>query len=290
MKFITFNVNGLRAVMSKQKNGEKRDPSKCELNVITDLLIIEKPEFLCLQEIKCSDDVSLDCIALAELGYHTTVLNCAQRRGYSGTAIFSKMKPINTYVNFEGFLSKNDIDTQLITEGRIIALEYTKFFVITTYVPNAKPDLSRLEFRINTWEKTVRNYINHLQANGKYIILCGDLNTAAENIDVHNPASAKGSHGFTNEEKLAFKTLLSECNLVDSFRELHPTEAKYSWFSPFLKSKTREKGWRIDYFLVSKKLKPKIKRADILLDFYGSDHVPCVLEIDILKSVVIKKT
>lgn len=288
MKFITWNVNGLRAVMNKVKNGTKRDPSKCQTNVITELLMAEEPDFLCLQEIKCNDDVSLDCIGLEELGYHATILNCSTvKKGYSGTAIFSKIKPISVHINFEGFSNSNG----LTDEGRIITLEYPRFFLITAYVPNSKPDLSRLDFRINVWEKTMREYIKHLQkSSGKHVILCGDLNVAAENIDVHNPSSAKGSHGFTEEERTAFKQMLSECNLIDSFRELYPNDTKYSWFSPFAKSKKRERGWRIDYFLVSKKLKPKIKRADILLDFYGSDHVPCVIEIDILKSVILKKT
>ncbi len=288
MKFITWNVNGIRAVMNKQKNGDKRDHSKCEMNVITDLLINEKPDFLCLQEIKCNSDVDLQCIALEELGYHTTILNCAQRKGYSGTAIFSKTKPLAIYKNFEGFLKSNNAE-ELITEGRVITLEYPKFFIITAYVPNAKPDLSRLDFRINEWEKTMRDYINYLQSNGKYIIFCGDLNVAADNIDVHNPSSAKGSHGFTNEEKQAFKDLLNECNLVDSFRELHLNEAKYSWFSPFAQSRKKGKGWRIDYFLVSKKLKPKIKKTDILSDYYGSDHIPCMIDIEMLKQVTLKK-
>ncbi len=286
MKFITWNVNGIRAVMNKQKNGDKRDPSKCQLNVITELLMNEKPDFLCLQEIKCNSDVSLDCIGLEELGYHTTIINCStSKKGYSGTAIFSKIKPINIHLNFDGFTT----NSELINEGRIIALEYPKFVLITTYVPNAKPDLSRLDFRVNTWEKTVREYIKHLQSTGKHIILCGDLNVAAENIDVHNPVSAKGSHGFTEHEKKAFKLLLDECNLIDSFRDLYPNEAKYSWFSPFAQSRKKGKGWRIDYFLISKKLKSKIKNAEILSDYYGSDHVPCSVEIEFLKTVTLKK-
>lgn len=276
MKLVTWNVNGLRSVMSKFKDGSKQT-SYCSNNVINEILVSEEPDFLCLQEVKCSDNVDMSCLNLEKMGY-SSFLNCSKaRKGYSGTAIFTKFKPLSVNYDFTGFSN----DKELNEEGRMITLEYAKFFIITVYVPNSKQDLSRLPFRIDTWEATLRRYIKELQSRGKSVMLCGDLNVAADNIDVHNPVSAKGSHGFTDEERAAFRSLLDECNMVDTYRELHKNEAKYSWFSPFAKSRQMGKGWRIDYWLVSKKLKTKVKDADILGQYFGSDHVPCAMTIDI---------
>ena len=276
MKLITWNVNGLRSVMSKVKDGTKQ-PSQCTENVVRDILTSEMPDFLCLQEIKCSDGVDMTCIGLESLGY-VSFLNCSKaRKGYSGTAIFAKHKPMSVRYDFESFSE----DEELNREGRMITLEYPKFYVVTCYVPNSKPDLSRLPFRLGSWESTMRLYINALQSSGKHVLFSGDLNVAAQEIDVHNPSSAKGTHGFTDQERSAFQQLIKECNMIDTYRELHPNDAKYSWYSPFAQSRKRGKGWRIDYWLVSKKVKSKVVEADILSEYYGSDHVPCVLGIDL---------
>ena len=276
MKLITWNVNGLRSVMSKIKNGTKQS-LPCTNNVVREILTTESPDFLCLQEIKCSDGVDMSCIELDELGY-VAYLNCSKaRKGYSGTAILTKHKPLNVRYDFDT-VSEND---ELNREGRVITLEYTKFYVITAYVPNAKPDLSRLKFRIDAWESTMRAYLCELQSSGKHVLFCGDLNVAAQEIDVHNPASARGNHGFTDQERDAFQQLLDDCALIDTYRYLHPTMAKYSWYSPFAQSRKRNKGWRIDYWLVSKRLRSKIVEADIMDEYYGSDHVPCVLSMNL---------
>jgi exodeoxyribonuclease-3 len=267
MKIISFNINGLRSVLGKDKTGKKIATGE---TVIETLIKEQEPDIICLQEIRCSDNVNLKIINFEDYGYEDITLNCAEKKGYSGTAIFSKVKPLSIKLDFNN------------NEGRIITFEFSKFILINTYVPNAKPDLSRLDYRINTWEKSIRNYIKNLQnISDKHIVYCGDLNVAHNEIDVHSPTGAKNKHGFTLEERDSLQKLLTECKLIDSFRFIHPNEQKYSWFSNFAKSRERGKGWRIDYFLVSQKLKTKIVKADILSDYYGSDHVPIILEFKI---------
>lgn len=275
MRLASFNVNGLRSMLSKNKQGDKikegcnathEQNIRCE-NVIQSLLK-EDFDIICLQEIKCNN-CQVDLEFVEKMGYNV-ILNPAARLGYSGTAIFTKVKPLSVRTDFH-----ND------NEGRVIIAEYAKFVLINLYVPNSKPDLSRLDFRVNEWDTNIRQLVNELTKTGKEVILCGDFNVANENIDVHNPKSANGSHGFTKEERESFDKLLNDCNLIDTFRHLHPKTAKYSWFSPFANSRKNNKGWRIDYFLVSDKLKNKIKKADIFSEYYGSDHLVIFLEISI---------
>jgi len=272
MKIVSFNLNGIRSILTKNKSGTKITSGE---TVLETLIKEENPDILCFQEIRCSDNVNLKAIDFEKYGFKNITLNCALRKGYSGTAIFSKIKPFNIKL---GISNENN---EINNEGRIITFEFEKFLLITVYVPNAKPDLSRLDFRVNIWEKTIRDYIENIKKNlkNKNIILCGDLNVAHNPIDVHNPTSAKGSHGFTIEERNAFQKLLDDYKLIDTFRYLHPNEKKYTWFSPFAKSRERNKGWRIDYFLVSKNLEKKVVKADILGDYYGSDHIPIILEV-----------
>lgn len=280
---ISWNVNGLRSVLGKGKDGKKLtkdDPlNNPTNNVLTSLLQEQDPDILCLQEIRCNADLNLTNTALSALGYNHISLNFSKaKKGYSGTAIFSKVEPLSIQSVFPNYPIGHEINN----EGRILVAEFQRFFLINLYVPNSKGDLSRLPFRVDVWEASVRALIKTLKANtSKHIILCGDLNVAPKDIDVHNPKTAKGAHGFTDEEKGAFQRLLIECDLVDTFRELHPTRKQYTWFSPFAKCRQRNIGWRIDAFLASSAIKNKIRSSEILMEYYGSDHVPIKLAVDL---------
>lgn len=261
MKIVTFNCNGLRSVLSKNKKGIKNtnDP-----NVLQTLINEHDPDILCLQETKCPSDL------ITNIPFQfKKIIAATTKKGYSGVAIFSKEQPIKVYNNFP-----------LNEEGRLIAIEFDKVIVVNTYTPNSKPDLSRLEYRINIWEETIRNYINSLQQK-KPIIFVSDFNVAPTEIDLHDPKKNTKSHGYTIEERTAFASLLKDCELVNTFRTLHPTKIAYTWFSNFAKSRERNKGWTIDHILVTKNLKHKIKSCEVLNDFYGSDHIPVIAEISI---------
>lgn len=260
MKFITFNVNGLRSILQKDITGTKKIDNP---NIIEYILQTYSPDFLCLQEIKCPQDFKLDNFIPGDYMYE--INSSKTKKGYSGTAIITKHKPLNILYNFH----ENE-------EGRLICLEYPKFYIINTYVPNSKPDLSRLEYRTDTWEQSIVNYISNLK---KPVIYLGDLNVAPTELDIHNAKSNEKSHGYTVEERSAFANLIKKCKLVDTFRHLHPNKKEYTWFSPFQKSRERNKGWRIDHILVSKVLKSKIKSCDILSNIYGSDHLPVIAEV-----------
>lgn len=276
MKIITWNVNGLRSVMAKDKTGAKYKTST-HMSVVETLVIEQNPDILCLQEVRCDELLNLKALNLASNGYDHIYVNSAKtKKGYSGTAVFSKEKPLSVRRDFA------DFDDRIILndEGRMLTLEFNWYFVINVYVPNSKADLSRLDYRIGVWEDAIIRYIKFLQeTTGKMIIFCGDLNVAADPIDVHNPISARGASGYTDAERRSLKRLQQECDLVDSFRSLHPDSNKYSWFSAQTKARDRNKGWRIDYILVSRSKDATIQAADILLDYYGSDHIPCVAEI-----------
>jgi exodeoxyribonuclease-3 len=264
MKLISFNVNGLRSVLSKNKYGKKLTDEK---NVLESIIQEYNPDIICLQETRCPGDCKVK-IELDEFLFKR-ILPSTTKKGYSGVAIFSKTEPIHVYDDFS-----------LNNEGRVLCAEYNDFFIVNAYVPNSKNDLSRLDERVNIWEVEIRKYITHLQKS-KPVIYCADFNVAPNEIDIINPKGHKDSPGFTIQERNAFAKLLDECNLIDSFRLLHPNDIKYSWFSNFGKSRENNKGWRIDHFLVDQKLKKYIIKADILNDIYGSDHCPILLEIKV---------
>lgn len=278
MKIITWNVNGIRSVSTKEKDGTKHS-KPIEHNVVRTILEEYSPDILCLQEIKCDDAINIPALVggLDDLGYVKIDTNCStSKKGYSGVCMICKQRPMNVIQGFGTFAPHPTLNN----EGRVISAEFDKYVVVNVYTPNSKPDLSRLDFRVNTWDVAFRNFIAHLQqTTKKHIIVCGDLNVAPAEIDLSNPNANKKSHGFTIEERQTFKALLETCNLIDSFRHLHPSHVKFSWFSPFAKSRERNKGWRIDHVLVSKKLAPKIQTSEILHDYFGSDHVPCMCEI-----------
>ncbi len=251
MKLISWNVNGLRAVWNKGFE----DIFK-ELNA----------DIFCIQETKMQEgqlDVNFD-------GY-INIFNSAERKGYSGTAIFSKVKPIS--------VTKGIGIEELDNEGRVITLEFEKFYLVNCYTPNAQRELTRLDYRMK-WEDDFKNYLVKLD-NQKPVILCGDLNVAHNEIDLKNPKTNRGNAGFTDEEREKF-TLLLNSGFVDSFRYLYPDKTDcYSWWSYMGRAREKNVGWRIDYFVVSEKIKTDILDAKIHSEIMGSDHCPVELDIDL---------
>lgn len=250
MKLVSWNVNGIRACLNKGFSEFFKDVNA---------------EIFCLQETKCQ----LGQVELNFDGYES-YWNSAEKKGYSGTAVFTKIKPIN--VTYGIGIEEHD------KEGRIITLEFEKFYLVTNYTPNAKRELERLEYRMK-WEDEIRNYLLKLKKT-KSVIMCGDLNVAHEEIDLKNPKTNKGNAGFTNEERGKMTELLN-AGFIDSFRYLYPQKVEYSWWSYMGHAREKNVGWRIDYFLVSEDIKKKIKEAKIHQEILGSDHCPVELEIDI---------
>ena len=249
MRFISFNVNGLRAI--KQKNF---DEFFKEIDA----------DFFCIQETKMQEgqlDISID-------GYYS-YMNSAIKKGYSGTLIYTKHKPLSVAYGMNG--NYND-------EGRIITLEYDNYYVVTCYVPNSQEGLKRLDYRMQ-FEDDMRSYLKSLD-NKKPVIYCGDLNVAHQPIDIKNPTSNERNAGYTIEERTKLTKLL-DTGFIDTFRLLNPDVVKYSWWSYRFFAREKNIGWRIDYFLVSSTLKEKVKGADILTDVMGSDHCPVILEMDL---------
>lgn len=249
MKFISWNVNGIRA---------------CKTKGFDDFFKQIDADFFSIQETKCQEN-QLD---LNIPGYNYYI-SSAIKKGYSGTLIYTKHKPNNVYYG---------IGDKYNDEGRIITLEYDNYYLLNVYVPNSQEELKRLDYRM-VFEDDFREYLNNLKAK-KSVILCGDLNVAHERIDIKNPDSNMRNAGFTIEERTKL-TLLLNTGFIDSFRYQNPTEIKYSWWSYRFNARANNAGWRIDYFLVSDNLKDSIKKTDILTDIYGSDHCPILLEIDL---------
>ena len=251
MKFVSWNVNGLRAVCGKGF-----------ADIFTDL----DADFFCLQEIK----LSAGQLDLQFPGYEA-FWNYAERKGYSGTAIFSRHKPLG--VTYGMGIAEHD------SEGRVITLEMPEFFLVTVYTPNSKDGLLRLEYRME-WEVAFREYLLGLDAR-KPVIVCGDMNVAHKEIDLKNPSTNRRSAGFTDEER-ACMTQLLDSGFTDSFRHLYPDlEGAYSWWSYRMRARERNAGWRIDYFLVSDRLADKINEARIHNNIFGSDHCPVEVEMNL---------
>lgn len=249
MKIISWNVNGIRSILKKG---------------FSNFIEAQDPDILCLQETKASSqDVEID------IPQYYPYWNSAQKKGYSGTCIFTKEKPLN-HVN--GILQ--DIHD---LEGRTITLEYSDFFLVNVYVPNSKRDLSRLEYRSQQWDVDFLKYLKSLE-NKKPVIFCGDLNVAHTEIDLTFPQANVKNHGFTPEERLGFDRFI-ESGFIDTFREFEKGPGFYTWWSHFNRCRERNIGWRIDYFLISKSLRPRLKNSYILSDVMGSDHCPIVLEL-----------
>lgn len=283
LTIVSWNVNGIRSILCKKKDGSKHT-SLIQENSLAVLLDTESPDIVCLQEIRCSPSLEIaEKLDLNKRGYNIIGANCSKvKAGYSGTLTFAKQsnpdtQPISIIKDFPRFSESHELNG----EGRIITVEFPKFVLINTYVPNAKPDLSRLKFRTEVWEVAMRQHINDMKKkyNNKPIILCGDMNVAPQDIDVHNPKTAKGKHGFTIEEREAFVKLLGECDMKDAFREMYPDKVAYSWWSNFAESRKRNKGWQIDKFVVSAKLIKKVNEVFIKDEYFGSDHAPVVMSV-----------
>lgn len=251
MKLVSWNVNGIRAALKKGF-----------MDFFNDI----DADIFCLQEIKLSEgqlDLELD-------GYYQ-YWNYAEKKGYSGTAVFTKEEPL--HVSYGIDIDEHD------HEGRVITCEYEDFFLVTCYTPNSQRGLTRLDYRM-TWEDDFRDYLNMLK-NVKPVVLCGDLNVAHKEIDLKNPSSNKKNAGFTEEERTQFQNLL-DVGYTDTFRHLYPdAEDRYSWWSYITKARDRNAGWRIDYFVISDDLNDAVVEADIRDDIFGSDHCPVYLELDI---------
>ena len=250
MKFISWNVNGLRACLGKG---------------FQDFFDASQADFFCLQETKLSDGQ----LSLSPEGYHC-YWNYAEKKGYSGTAIFAKEEPMSVSYG----LGVPELDN----EGRLITLEYPAFFLVTCYTPNAQRELARIDHRMK-WDEAFRAYLSGLDAR-KPVIVCGDLNVAHKEIDLKNPASNRGNAGFSDEERESFQKTL-DLGFTDSFRHLYPeVTGAYSWWSYMFHAREKNAGWRIDYFLVSSRAAGQIREAAIRSEILGSDHCPVELVMD----------
>lgn len=252
MKLATWNVNGIRSVLNK--------------GALQEYVLESNPDILCLQETKAQQEqVELGM----EFSEYDVYFNSAVKKGYSGTAIFTKVKPLS--VTYGIGIEEHD------QEGRVITAEFEKFYLVTVYTPNAKRDLSRLAYR-QVWEDDFLEYIKKLEET-KPVIFCGDLNVAHKEIDLANPKTNVNNAGFTKEERAKFDQVVAS-GLVDAFRYLHPdTVGSYSWWSYMGGARARNIGWRIDYFVVSEALAPLLKEVDIRSDVTGSDHCPVEIEV-----------
>lgn len=249
MRFVSWNVNGLRACIQKG---------------FMEYFQSVDADFFCLQETK----LQAGQIDLQLNGYHQ-YWNYANKKGYSGTAIFTKYTPLS--------VSYGIGIPELDTEGRVITLEYAEFYLVTCYTPNAQRELARLDFRMQ-WEQAFAQYLSNLDTL-KPVIVCGDLNVAHQEIDLKNAKANRGNAGFSDEERACFSALLDK-GFVDTFRYLHPDETGiYSWWSYMFKARQNNAGWRIDYFLTSSRLQSKILEASIHTEILGSDHCPVSLEL-----------
>lgn len=250
MKFVSWNVNGLRACIGKG---------------FLDYFMGTDADVFCLQETKLSDgQLSL------ELPGYRLYWNYADKKGYSGTAVFAKEEPVSVTYG----VGVPELDT----EGRMITLEYPNFYLVTCYTPNAQRELARIDHRLN-WDEAFRARLMALDAN-KPVIVCGDLNVAHKEIDLKNPAANRGNAGFSDQERESFQKTL-DLGFTDSFRYLHPEETgAYSWWSYMFHAREKNAGWRIDYFLVSNRAASQIREANIRSEILGSDHCPVELVLN----------
>ena len=249
MKFISWNVNGIRAVIKKG---------------FYDFVNEHNPDILCIQETKAQKEQ----VDLQLENYPYKYWNSAVKKGYSSTAIFSKIKPIDV-VNDMG-IEEHD------SEGRVITMELDKYYLVTVYTPNSKRELLRLEYRTK-WDKDFLKFIKKLEEK-KPVIFCGDLNVAHKEIDLKNPKTNHFNPGFTDEERNGFSNIISN-GFIDTFREFEKGENHYTWWSYMFQARKRNIGWRIDYFCISESLKSQLVNSYILKDVLGSDHAPVVMEI-----------
>ena len=251
MKLISWNVNGLRAVLGKG---------------FLDYVAQESPDILCLQETKLQPEQAVFDLP----GYHR-FFNSADKKGYSGTAILTRTKPLSVTYDFGGDEHRH--------EGRIITAEFPQFYLVCCYTPNSQDGLKRLDYRMR-WEDDLRDYLRELDQT-KPVVYCGDLNVAHREIDLKNPKTNRQNPGFSDEEREKMTRLL-EAGFVDTFRYINgDVTDRYSWWSYRFHAREKNVGWRIDYFIVSQRLADKVKAADIRSEIYGSDHCPVLLELEV---------
>ncbi len=264
MKIIAFNVNSLRNIIKK--------------NDLVDMIENEDPTILCMSETKLSCPI-IDTQKLMEekvKGYkYRYYSTCSEKGGYAGTAIFSKKEPKNVIYGLHDTSNNN---VELDKEGRVITLEFKKFFLVHVYTPNSGIALQRLHYRTTVWDPAFKKWLIHLQKS-KPLIVCGDLNVANEEIDLKNPKSNHKTAGFTDEERNSFKKILEDVELIDTYRYKYPNKEEYSYWTYRMNARAKNVGWRIDYFLVSKNIINKVKKSKILTDVMGSDHAPIKLNI-----------
>ncbi len=257
-------MNGIRAVLKK--------------GLFHPYLQAHQPDIVCLQETKAErGQIEIDLP-----GYHE-YWNSAVKKGYSGTAIFSKEKPLSVINGFpEDFAGRftfaDELQRDSATEGRVMTAEFANFFMVTVYTPNAKDDLSRLPLRFEHWDPAFLAYCKQLES-AKPVIFCGDLNVAHTELDLANPKPNRGKKGFTEEERKGFQNFL-DAGFIDTFRLFKQGNGHYSWWSNFANARARNVGWRIDYFLVSEALRASVKGAEIHADVMGSDHCPVSITLD----------
>ncbi len=265
MKLYSWNVNGIRAVLRK--------------DAFSPFVESAQPDVLCLQETKAQPGE-----AVVDLPDYQEFWNSAEKKGYSGTAIFSKQKPLSTSNGLPAYIQAkynmtDDGYGDPNTEGRVLMAEYEKFYVVTVYTPNAKDDLSRIPLRQNHWDPAFLEYCQSLEK-AKPVVFCGDLNVAHTELDLANPKPNMGKKGFTLEERAGFQAFL-DAGFVDTLRMFKQGNGFYTWWSHFGGARERNVGWRIDYFLVSSSLRDKVTAAEIHPAVMGSDHCPISVTLDI---------
>lgn len=249
MKLISWNVNGLRAILRKN---------------FLEFIEAEDPDVLCLQETKCGPDD----VEQLWMSRYATYWNCAEKKGYAGTAIISKTKPLAVTHGIQ--VDAHD------REGRVLTAEFESFYLVNVYVPNSQRELTRLKYR-QQWDKDFLRYLKELEKK-KPVAICGDMNVAHTEIDLANPKANVRNHGFTPEERAGFENMV-KAGFVDTFREFEKRGSHYTWWSPMPGVRSRNIGWRIDYFLISASLRPRLKTAFIGPHILGSDHCPVGIEL-----------
>ena len=259
MKIYSWNVNGLRSVLNK--------------GAFQAMIKSEAPDIICLQETKAKQGQ-----AEVDLPEYEELWNSAERAGYSGTAIFTKLKPLSVKNVLPTEINMTDEFGNPLTEGRVLTAEFENFYLVNVYTPNSKNELERLSLREKKWDPEFLNYLKELDKT-KPVVTCGDFNAAHEEIDIARPKTNHHSAGFTDEERQGITNLIS-AGFIDTFRSLHPDEVRYTWWSHWGHARENNVGWRIDYFFVSNALRSNLKSANIHEELMGSDHCPISIVLE----------